>query len=254
MPERVGWTRDQLLIALRLYMTTPFGKLHRGNPDIIALAARIGRTPSALGMKACNFASLDPVFRATNRAGLSGASEADRAIWAEFTADSESVADEAEALADQYTAAPRPPIETDLVAPTGPTDSIQTVRVRRVQTFFRAAVLTTYDTRCAISGIQTPALLVASHIIPWAASVQHRANPTNGLCLNALFDRAFDRGLMTIDENFRVVVSTKLSSIEADAPLGCSLLEAHGRPITLPPRSAPDPAALAFHRENIFVG
>src|SRR5688500_14231037 len=86
MPRPEGWTRDQQLIALRLYMGTPFGKLHGRNPDIIDLAQRIGRTANALAMKACNFASLDPEFRRTNRTGLSGASEADRALWTEFTA------------------------------------------------------------------------------------------------------------------------------------------------------------------------
>jgi putative restriction endonuclease len=47
MPDRQNWTRDQQLIALRLYMRTPFGKLHASNPDILSLAAQIGRTPSA---------------------------------------------------------------------------------------------------------------------------------------------------------------------------------------------------------------
>jgi hypothetical protein len=58
MPERIGWTRDQQLVALRLDMRTPFGKLHGRNAEIVDLAARIGRTPGALAMKACNFASL----------------------------------------------------------------------------------------------------------------------------------------------------------------------------------------------------
>ena len=42
MSERIGWTRDQQLIALRLYMRTPFGKLHGRNPQIIQLASHIG--------------------------------------------------------------------------------------------------------------------------------------------------------------------------------------------------------------------
>src|SRR5689334_1185356 len=96
MAERIGWTRDQQLIALRLYMRTPFGRLHGRNPEIISLARHINRTPGALAMKACNFASLDPDFRRTNRRGLSGASDADRALWAEFAGDSERIASEAE--------------------------------------------------------------------------------------------------------------------------------------------------------------
>src|SRR5687768_16439398 len=98
MGERIGWTRDQQLIALRLYMRTPFGKLHGRNPDIIELAERIGRTANALAMKACNFASLDPLFRQTNRKGLSGASESDRAIWSEFAGNAEQIAAEAEGV------------------------------------------------------------------------------------------------------------------------------------------------------------
>ena len=51
-------------MAFRLYCRTPFGKLHQHNPEIVALARALGRTASAVGMKACNFASLDPAQRA----------------------------------------------------------------------------------------------------------------------------------------------------------------------------------------------
>ena len=78
MPRSDLWTRDQLLLALRLYMRLPFGKLHRLNPEIIELAAQIGRTPDALSMKACNFATLDPALQARGIRGLSNLSNADR--------------------------------------------------------------------------------------------------------------------------------------------------------------------------------
>jgi putative restriction endonuclease len=252
MPVRRGWTRDELLIALRLYMRSRFGKLHGRNPEIISLAATIGRTPGALAMKACNFASLDPVFRASNRKGLSGASDSDRDIWNEFAGNAEKVAAEAEEVVAR--AAPALAAEQHVFElPVGETDVLRTVRARRVQSFFRAAVLTSYDSRCAISGLAVPDLLVASHIIPWSASVERRADPTNGLCLNALFDRAFDRGLITIDEDHRVVVSRRLSEAAGNAELACSIVEAHGRRIRLPSRLAPDPAALTQHRNSIFV-
>ena len=57
---RRAWRREELLLALRLYFHTPFGRLHRGNPEILRLAKDLGRTPSAVAMKASNFASLDP--------------------------------------------------------------------------------------------------------------------------------------------------------------------------------------------------
>ena len=72
------WTREQLKLAFNLYCQLPFGKLHKGNKEIIELAGLIGRTPSALAMKLCNIASLDPVIISSGRKGLSGASELDR--------------------------------------------------------------------------------------------------------------------------------------------------------------------------------
>ncbi|MCG3171790.1 MAG: hypothetical protein CALGDGBN_03488 [Pseudomonadales bacterium] len=52
------WSREQLKLAFHLYCQLPFGRLHSGNPEIIELAAVIGRTPGALAMKLVNFASL----------------------------------------------------------------------------------------------------------------------------------------------------------------------------------------------------
>jgi len=252
MAKNAGWTRDQQLIALRLYMGTPFGKLHRRNPEIIALAGRIGRTADALAMKACNFASLDPEFRRTNRKGLSGASESDRAIWREFAGDSEHVAAEAEEAFARFDPERAARDEADIRIPTGETDVARVIRARRVQSFFRAAVMTSYDCRCAISGLAVPELLVASHIIPWSESVERRADPTNGLCLNALFDRAFDRGLITFDREFRVVVSQRLKDAADAAELACSLREAESRRLLVPHRFPPASDALEHHRQRIF--
>jgi hypothetical protein len=70
MPRADLWTRDQLLLALRLYLRLPFGKLHALNPEIIDLAKHLGRTPGALAMKACNFATLDPAIQARGVRGL----------------------------------------------------------------------------------------------------------------------------------------------------------------------------------------
>jgi len=250
---RTRWTRDQLLLALRLYMRLPFGRLHRRNPEIIAIAAKIGRTPDALAMKACNFASLDPKQRERNIKGLSGASEADRHIWAEFIDNPEALAAEAEEAFAQALPAKAAREEAAITPPFGETEVARLVRPRRVQSFFRAAVLTTYARRCAITGIALPELLVASHIIPWVVSIKHRADPTNGLCLNALLDRAFDRGLITLDESFRVVVSRRLREGIVDAALDCSLTTIEGRKLMLPDRFPPDVTAIAYHRENVFT-
>ena len=256
MARSDGWTRDQLLLALRLYMRLPFGKLHRLNPEIIDLAAKIGRSPNALAMKACNFANLDPVLKARGVRGLSNLSNADREIWAEFAANSEALAAEAEDAAARLEGRPADVADADLApltVPTGETELTRLVRTRRVQSFFRAAVMFSYESRLAITGLAVPELLVASHIIPWSESVERRADPCNGICLSALFDRAFDRALITIDADLRVVVSPRLKDAAAAADLSCSILEAEGRQATLPRRFPPATDALEWHRRR-FVG
>jgi predicted restriction endonuclease len=223
------------------------------NPEIIELARRIGRSPGALAMKACNFASLDPAFRATNRTGLSGASNADRALWEEFASDTESFAAEAEEVSASLFRERDEPTLEEFQPPIGDTDASRLVRVRRVQSFFRAAVLTSYEGRCAVSGLATTEMLVASHIIPWSVDVERRADPRNGLCLNTLFDRAFDRGLITLDRSLRIVVAERLRHDAKAADLPCSIEDAHGRSIRLPNRFFPDEASLEYHRTRIFV-
>lgn len=250
--KRVLWTRQQRLVAFRLYCRTPFGRLHRGNPEIIELARFIGRTPSAVAMKAVNFASLDPVHQARDIAGLGNASDDDAELWAQFHANPEAIAAEAEAAYAQLAGRDAPPLETELDLPDGPTEVMRTVRTRRVQSFFRAAVLTTYDGRCALTGIAAPDLLVASHIIPWKDSVERRADPRNGICLNALFDRAFDRGFITFDDDFRVRVSPRLGEGLAEAQLDCSLAGLSGTKLTLPNRFPPDLDAIRYHRQHIY--
>jgi len=58
MPVRNGWTRQQLLVAFKLYCQMPFGKMHSRNPEIIKYADFIGRTPSALAMKLTNTSNM----------------------------------------------------------------------------------------------------------------------------------------------------------------------------------------------------
>lgn len=252
MPHR-HWTRDQLLLAFRLYCRTPFGRLHRHNPEIVALARVIGRTANAVAMKACNFASLDPAQRERGVKGLSNLSTADRELWAEFSTDSEAVAAEAESVHDRMAGAiPPPNADGEIELPDGPSQVARVVQVRRVQGFFRATVLSSYENRCALTGLAVPALLNASHIIPWADDAQRRADPRNGLCLNALHDRAFDRGLVTFDEQWRLVLSPSLPEDNASPMQRQTLHDLQGARLCLPSRFRPDPAAMAYHRERVF--
>lgn len=256
----VKWTREHFLIALNLYCKLPFGKLHKGNPIIIETAAKMGRTPNSLAMKLCNFASLDPVQQARGIRGLPGATKQDRAMWDEFESNLSTLGIESEELLhDLFTRDEDKEVDflardkVRLVAPTGPTETYATVKVRRGQQFFRQSVLTAYNVRCCISGINVPRLLVASHMKPWVKFPECRLNPRNGLCLSSLHDAAFDAGLITLDEKLNVVLSKRLRKHFPQPALEQNFVPYEGKPIRLPEKLAePDPSFLAFHRNHIF--
>lgn len=251
MSQRKAWTRDELLAAFRLYCRMPFGKLHQRNPEIIELARLVDRTPSAVAMKACNFASLDPTLKARNISALPNVSRADRELWQEFELDAEAVAAEAEAAHDRITA-DGADVFLKWEIPQGPTEVERVVRARRVQSFFRASVLASYEFRCALSDIAIPELLNASHIIPWKADHERRADPRNGIALNTLYDRAFDRGFITFDESSRMVVSSRLKEGRLSELQRATFLEMEGKKLRQPYRFGPDPAAMAYHRNELF--
>lgn len=243
------WTEHELLIAMNVYCQLPFGKLHRTNPLIMAVAERMDRTPSSLSMKLCNFASFDPALQARGVKGLAGASRADGEIWNAFTADWQTMSDKSEATFEALMQGKLVPgIPKPSPQPMGSSEMEVTVKARRHQRFFRNAVLSSYDYRCALSGIEIQDLLNASHIIPWSQSESRRADPTNGICLNVLYDRAFDRHLITFDDEFRLVLSSRLKTKQVPAYQHINFTEREGQKLSLPHRFMPDQNALATHR------
>ena len=254
MPRNLPWTRQQLLVAFALYCRLPFGRLHRGNPEIIKFANAIGRSPSALAMKLTNIASLDPIITSSGRTGLRGASAADRKMWQEMEEDSASFAVECQsALIDMATT--KVPLtgntlDDENIYRVGEDRSVSST-VRIGQSFFRSAVLSAYNGRCCITGLSVSSLLVAGHIVPWSQDKRNRLNPRNGLALSVLHERAFDAGLVTINEDMTVQVSS--SHVATDDPFFAISMKCYdGRPITLPQKFGVGDEFLAFHRENIF--
>ncbi|UAW99808.1 HNH endonuclease [Halopseudomonas nanhaiensis] len=249
----IRWTVDELKLAFYLYCQLPFGQLHRGNQEIINLAARLGRTPSSVAMKLSNFASLDPVITGTGRKGLSGTSQLDRLIWDQFHDDWQSLVDDCSALLAQ---AGEPLEEEDLSFAQVPADYEGLTRETRVkvrvrQRFFRKAVLAGYRGKCCMSGTSEPRLLNASHISPWSVDPANRLNPANGLCLSALHDRAFDQGLIALTDEHTVLVSDRLKKAE-DSFIKSTLVKLEGAPIELPDRFLPAGDMVRWHRENVF--
>lgn len=135
--------------------------------------------------------------------------------------------------------------------PEGPTDGERTLRVRYAQRFFRRAVLSAYNVQCCISGNPVPQLLIASHILPWTPYPEHRINPRNGLCLSRLHDAAFDQYLITLDEDYRLVLSKSLNEFAGHEAIHTNFIAFEGKSICLPEKFLPDPAFLAIHREKL---
>jgi len=257
MPKNDGWSREQLIIALKLYCEIPFGKMDSRNPEIIRYAKLIHRSPGSLAMKLTNLASLDPKIVSTGRKGLSNASKADREIWNEMTSDWGHIAAEIDQTVRKIgsTAGDQEAPDSSLVDAdyTGLTKTTL-VEARIGQRFFRKAVLSAYDFKCCVTGLANQELLVASHIIPWRADSSNRLNPRNGLCLSALHDRAFDQGLIAISESFHLILSPRISKMKSNKYIDDAFLAYADKPISLPAKFLPDLTFLQHHRDFLFRG
>ncbi len=125
---------------------------------------------------------------------------------------------------------------------------------RRVgQNIFRAMLLELYSTKCCLTGIDIPEVLRASHIIPWAEQVNSRLNPENGLCLSATYDAAFDKHLITFDEDYRLVLSPVLKDTYSSDAFKKHFLNFEGKAIELPQMYAPSQKFLERHRAKLVV-
>jgi putative restriction endonuclease len=111
-------------------------------------------------------------------------------------------------------------------------------------------VLNNYCTKCCITGIEIPGFLIASHIVPWSINEKERLNPRNGICLNALHDKAFDQGLITITPNFEVKLSSKL--LESNISLLEYFIKYDKQKISIPTKFIPSEEFLEYHNNNIF--
>lgn len=103
-----------------------------------------------------------------------------------------------------------------------------------------------------MSGLSESRLLIASHIVPWSKDKTNRLNPSNGLCLSAIHDRAFDKGLITISDDMKVLVSEELKQNKETFVVQV-LLPLEGRAIEMPERFAPQREFIAWHRNELFV-
>ena len=246
------WTREELILALDLYFRLPFGRLNRSTPEVIELANLIGRTNNSVALRLVNFAACDPVIINSGRTGMPGGLSICKPIWDEYVGRKEELFYDAQQIKANLLHSSIEDLigitEKDLVGK----DKKAFVKQRVNQDAFRSMILNLYEKRCALTGINIPALLVASHIIPWAVNQQERLNPENGLCLSALYDKAFDKGFISFDDQYRVILAEKLKLYQAEPYYEKHFASIEGQLIKLPEYHRPNKEFLEWHRDCIF--
>lgn len=246
------WNREESLIVFNLYCRIPFKDSSRSHPDVQHIARLVDRTPDAVNMKIGNFGSLDPELKKRQIRGLGHASRRDQATWDEFHADWEARIDESQNLILEREQALGLQSSNREDIPFEGEERLAPRWIRVNQDFFREVVLSAYGEKCCITGINLDKVLIASHIKPWKHSNNtEKLNPRNGLCLNALHDKAFDRGLIAVNDDYTIAVSSVVSQSSNDA-VRRLLLEYESQKIKLPSRFHPHPEFLQWHRNNVF--
>lgn len=245
------WTRDEMILTLALYFQLPFGRLNHATPEVRELAKLMNRTENAVALRLVNFAACDPYIINSGRTGMQGGLSVCVPYWNEFANNKEALFLEAAIIRNRIknqTFEQTLQIESQKAG----LDKMAYVKQRVNQNAFRAMILNNYDSRCAITGIAIPELLVASHIIPWAVNEKERLNPENGICLSSLYDRAFDKGFISVDKNNRIILADKLKIYEGEGFFNTHFSSIENHPIRLPEEHLPNPVFLEWHRDCVF--
>lgn len=246
--ERRNWTREELILAFNLYLKLNFGQMHNRNADVRHLAKLIDRTPGSIAMRLGNFATVDPFHQQRGVGGLPGGRKQVEPIWNEFINNKEELVYESEILRAKFEKKSIGQLIDlgDIEIKEGK-EKERLVKTRVNQSFFRSMVLASYNFSCCITGIQNTDLLVASHITPWSDDAENRLNPRNGLCLNALHDKAFDKYLITISTDFKIQLSKKIKAESKNKAVQENFLQYEQQEIKLPQKFLPDEKLLLHH-------
>lgn len=255
------YTEDESILALEIYMELPRKEIKASNPRIIGLSRFLienghPRNAISVKMKVENFKACDPLYPGIT---LTHYSEMDQQLWQRFSANGfVGLADAAE-QARQRISSGRVTENSDyyLSEPDlGGLDPKAMKKVRVNQDIFQARVFEVYDSRCCITGMHHPSMLEACPIIPWSRlsdNSPERLDPRNGLCLNPIHHRAFDEGLFTIDEKYRIELSYKLGELEDREVLDTFYYPYEGKSIVaVNAEFLPLQDYLDYHRHYVF--
>ena len=236
-----NWTRRELIEAVLLYSNLSVKEIDQKNQIIIKLSKRINRTPRAIEMKIRNFLQADPrrAGETNNNYGKNYA-KYDLEVVEDFYSNPDKLFSELK----QKTLKINDSLNTEGF-------EREYVGKQRIdQSRFRGMMMDKYES-CCITGINNKELIIAAHIIPWSKNKYHRLNPKNGLLLNALHDKAFEAGLVTIDDDFRVKNSEEILKYEEKSETNF-FAYFNNKKINLAEKDPPSVDFLRWHQSKVF--
>jgi len=246
------WTRDELILAINLFIKLTFGQMHHRNPKVKELAALLKRSTGSVARKLGNLARLDPKLQARGIKGLSKGGNLEIVVWNEFF-QNENLPYESEQLLAKYSNTTIEKLnqieESDL--PKKGIERTRVIKYRVNQNLFREMIMSFYDCKCCVTGISKKELLVAGHISPWSIDEKNRMNPQNGIAINALHDRAFENGLITILPTYKIKISSLLKKSK-DESVKNYFIKYDNQSIILPKRFYPAKEFLEYHNDVRF--
>lgn len=250
------WSRDEMILVFNLYFKLPYGKMDHRNREVKELAHLMGRTDNTIAMRLNNFAACDPKLITRGIKALGDQRKRCQPYWDEFAENQEDLIFESERILSEYQEIS---IETkfeeelkDIPKGLKGEDRKREVKTRVNQSFFRRMVMANYNGKCALTGIDINTLLVASHIIPWSDNEDERLNPENGICLSALYDKAFDKGLISFSDDGTVLFSEKLKNNVGKEYYHNFFVPIESKQLSTANKYRPNPLFLEWHRDVVF--
>ena len=247
------WSDEEMILALDLYHKLPFGRLNQRTPEVVELARLINKTPSSIALRLVNYAACDPFIVNSGRKGMTSGIGRCKPFWDYFANNTEELFLKAETIKAFILEKPIEKILNLSISDFTGKEKEVVIKQRINQSAFRAMVLANYNEQCAISQINIPQLLIASHIVPWSEDEHNRLNPSNGICLSPLYDKAFDKGYISIrPDEYTIIISKELKAYKSKEFYQNLFATIEDKSITLPHKHKPDPSFLEQHIKNIF--
>jgi putative restriction endonuclease len=257
------WSKDEFMLVMNLYTKLRYGQFNYRNTEVINLAELIGKTPGAVAFKLVHLSRQDPKHKDRVK-GLANPGKNAIEMYNEFANNWDEMLYQSEVLLAKYQNKKVEEIaleqyeiqeiEKDILSGKEGKDVERIVKSRVNQSLFRKVVVNNYSNSCAICSLDIQNLLVASHILKWSENKEHRLNPTNGLCLCNIHDRAFELGYIGINTDYSILVSNELKQVKEKSTFSSLFGRHENKSIILPDKFYPNIDFLERHLNNTFKG